>query len=209
MKITLICPCWGRPQRTLRALDSILEQDFTGAEIIFIGDACPLFQERIDDGTFEDYAKRIAEKGNVFIYKNLEERGKGWGHMARKEGIEMATGKYICFLDNDDMLLPNHLTNYYEFIEANPEADVCYFNARTVPWNRQRDACLTRGGIGNAELLFKAQALKDNYEPDAEYEHDWRLVDRMMKKGYTFIKSKARATYMIMSVPNYREKDID
>ena len=85
MKITLICPCWGRPQRTLRALDSIVEQYFTGAEIIFIGDACPLFQERIDDGTFENYAKRIAEKGNTFIYKNLEERGKGWGHMARKE----------------------------------------------------------------------------------------------------------------------------
>lgn len=209
MKITLICPCWGRPQRTLRALDSIVEQYFTGAEIIFIGDACPHFQARIDDGTFEDYAKRIAEKGNVFIYKNLEERGKGWGHMARKEGIEMATGKYICFLDNDDVLLPAHLTNYYQFMEANPDAHVGYLNARTVPWSRERNSCLSRGGIGHAELIFQAQALKDNYEPDAEYEHDWRLVDRMMKKGYIFKKSKSRATYMIMSVPNFREKDID
>ena len=195
MKFTLICPCWGRPQRTLRALDSVLEQDFTGAEIIFIGDSCGDFQKRIKDGTFEDYAKRIAEKGNIFIYKNLKVKGAGWGHMARKEGIEMATGKYICFLDNDDMLLPTHLSNYYNFIEANPEADVCYFNARTVPWNRERDSCLTRGGIGNAELLFKAQALKDNYEPDALYEHDWRLVDRMMKKGYIFKKCKILIIY--------------
>jgi len=209
MKITLICPCWGRPQRTLRALDSVVEQDFTGAEIIFIGDACPLFQERIDDGTFEYYAKRIEEKGNTFIYKNLDERGKGWGHMARKEGIEMATGKYICFLDNDDTLLPNHLTSYYSFMETNPTVHVGYINAYTIPWKKERNACLSRGGIGNAELIFQAQVLKDNYEPDAEYEHDWRLVERMMNKKYVFMKSKARATYMIMSIPNFRETNID
>jgi hypothetical protein len=94
-------------------------------------------------------------------------------------------------------------------MEKNPDADAGYLNAYTVPWQKERAACLSRGGIGNAELIFKAQALKDEYEPDDQYEHDWRLVERMLKKKYIFKKSKATATYMIMSIPNAREKDID
>ena len=68
---------------------------------------------------------------------------------------------------------------------------------------------LTRGGIGNAELMFKTEVLRKEYRLDAEYEHDWRLVERMIKGGYLIKKSKAAPTYIIMSVPNYRETAID
>ena len=208
-KLTCVCPVWKRPQRTIRAIESILAQNFTGWEAMIIGDACPLFQEKLDDGTFEKYAQQAAAQGNIMHFENLDTRGAGWGHMARKKGIELATGKYICFLDNDDVLKPNHFENYYTFMEADPEADCGYFNAYTQPWKKERNACLSRGGIGNAELMFKAEALKKEYQPDAEYEHDWRLVDRMRNKGYVFRKSKSPSTYIIMSIPNYREKDID
>ena len=209
MKLTCICPCWARPQRTIRAIESVLAQTFTGAETLFIGDNCPLFQEKLDDGTFAKYAEQAEVNGNKMIFKNLTERGGGWGHMARKEGIEMAEGKYICFLDNDDVLKPNHFESYYSFIESHPDADAGYVNAYTVPWKKERNACLSRGGIGNAELIFKAQALKNEYQLDNQYEHDWRLVERMLKKKYVFKKSKAKATYMIMSIPNARETNID
>lgn len=209
MKLTCICPCWARPQRTIRAIESVLAQTFTGAETLFIGDNCPLFQEKLDDGTFAKYAEQAEVNGNKMIFKNLTERGGGWGHMARKEGIEMAEGKYICFLDNDDFLKPNHFESYYSFIESHPDADAGYVNAYTVPWKKERNACLSRGGIGNAELIFKAQALKNEYQLDNQYEHDWRLVERMLKKKYVFKKSKAKATYMIMSIPNARETNID
>ena len=122
-KLTCICPVWQRPQRTLRAIESVLAQDFQGYEMIFIGDCDPVFQQRLDDGTFKSYSDRAAEKGNVMIFINRTERGRGWGHAARKEGVDMATGKYICFLDNDDMLKPNHFTNYYTFMEENPDIE--------------------------------------------------------------------------------------
>jgi glycosyltransferase involved in cell wall biosynthesis len=209
MKLTCICPCWGRPERTIRAIESVLAQKFEGAETLFIGDNCPFFQQRLDDGTFTKYAEQAKANGNKMVFKNLEVRGGGWGHMARKEGIEMAQGKYICFLDNDDVLKPEHFESYYSFMEANPDFDAGYVNAYTVPWNKERVACLSRGGIGNAELIFKAEALKNEYQPDAEYEHDWRLVERMIKKKYKFVKSKNPSTYMIMSIPNFRETTID
>lgn len=209
MKITCICPVWERPQRTLRAIESVLAQDFQGYEMIFVGDCDPVFQERLENGVFKSYSNRAAEKGNVMIFINRTERGKGWGHAARKDGIDIATGKYICFLDNDDVLLPNHFTNYYNFMEQNPNVDCGYFNARTEPWKKDRVCTLSRGGIGNAELIFKSDVLKKEYQLDPEYEHDWRLVERMLKKKYTFKKSTDKPTYIIMSIPNYRETGLD
>ena len=209
MKLTCICPCWDRPQRNLRAMKSVAEQEFEGAETLFIGDACPLFQKQMDDGLFNVYIEQAAAKGNVIKVMNLPLHYAGWGYMGRFEGIKMAKGKYICFLDNDDVLLPNHFINYFTFMESNPDIDAGYFNAYTVPWNKQRDAVLSRGGIGNAELIIKADVLKQEYEPDKEYEHDWRLVERMIKKGYKFKKSNSQSTYRIMSIPNYRETNIN
>ena len=209
MKISCVCPIWKRPQRTIRAIESVLAQEFTGAETLFIGDACPLFQAKLDDGTFAKYAEQAEAKGNKFIFKNLTEHGGGWGHMARLEGIALATGKYICFLDNDDVFKTNHFQNYYSFMEANPDVDAGYFNAYTIPWNKERNSVLSQGGIGNAELIIKSDVLKKEYQPDAEYEHDWRLVKRMREKGYVFKKSPSPSTYMIMSIPNYRETEID
>lgn len=209
MKLTCICPCWHRPKRTLRAIESVLAQNFQGWETLFIGDACPFFQEKIDDGTFAKYSEIAEKQGNVLTFINIPVHYGGWGHMGRLEGIKRAQGKYICFLDNDDMLKPNHFENYYSFMEENPDADVGYFNAYTKPWNVERKSTLTQGGIGNAELIFKAEVLKAEYEPDEKYEHDWRLVRRLLDKKYAFKKCLKPSTYLIMGVPNFREKDID
>ena len=65
MKLTCICPVWKRPQRTIRAIESVIAQEFEGYEMLFIGDACPLFQERIDDGTFEKYSGRLLYVDNI------------------------------------------------------------------------------------------------------------------------------------------------
>ncbi len=207
--ITLIMPCYKRPLRTLRALDSIMNQKFDNWEAIIIGDKCPEFQKNIDSGLFENYTDNANLEGNSLIFKNLEEHYGGWGSVCRGEGIKLATGQYICFLDNDDTLLDNHFSNYCSFMEDNPELDFGYFNAYTEPWKRERRSCLSRGGIGNAELIFKSEVLKKEYEVDLEYEHDWRLVDKLMKKGYKYKKCNNPCTYIIKSVPNYRETGID
>lgn len=209
MKLTCICPCYKRPARTIRAIESVLAQDFQGWEALFIGDKCPEFQNRIDDGTFAKYSEQAAAQGNSLIFKNLDVHHGGWGYMGRKEGIDVATGKYICFLDNDDVFKPNHFTNYYSFMESHPDVDMAYFNARTEPWKKDRQSVLSRGGIGNAELMFKSDVLRKEYQLDEQYEHDWRLVERVMKGGYKIMKSNSAPTYIIMSIPNYRETHID
>jgi len=209
VKLTCICPVWKRPQRTIRAIESVVAQKFDGWEALFIGDKCPEFQKNIDEGVFKKYEEQVAATGNHILFHNMDEHFGGWGHGARKYGIDIAQGEYVCFLDNDDVLLPNHFENYYSFMQENPDIHAGYFNARTEPWKKNRTSCLSRGGIGNAELMIRTDVLRKNYRLDPEYEHDWRLVDRMLNYGYKFKKSKAAPTYIIMSVPNYRETTID
>lgn len=208
-KISLIIPCYKRPLRTIRCLDSIIKQDFNGWEAIFIGDNCPDFQKFINNSVFQSYKDSEEINGNTLIFENLKQHYGGWGSMARKVGIDLARGKYISFLDNDDIVLPNHLSNYSSFMEDNPILDFAYFNARTEPWKKDRISTLTRGGIGNAELCIKSDVLRKEYEVDSKYEHDWRLVDKLMKKGYKYKKCNNPPTYIIKSIPNAREKGID
>ena len=209
VKLTCICPVWERPQRTIRAIESVVAQQFDGYEALFIGDKCPHFQKYLDEGVFKKYEEQVAATGNSILFHNMDEHYGGWGHGARKYGIDIAQGEYICFLDNDDVLKPNHFANYYGFMQENPDIHAGYFNARTEPWKKDRKSCLSRGGIGNAELMIRTDVLKKQYRLDPEYEHDWRLVDRMLNYGYKFKKSDAAPTYIIMSVPNYRETTID
>ena len=42
------------------------------------------------------------------------------------QGIKCAKGDYVCFFDHDDLLEPETLLFYYEYIQNNPETDVLY-----------------------------------------------------------------------------------
>lgn len=205
--LSCIIPCYGRPQRTLRALDSVVAQTFKARwEAIFIGDGCPFFQQNIDDGVFQDYSNRFPGK---LIFKNLEKNYGGFGAIARKEGIDTAEGKYICFLDNDDVLLPNHFENYYMFMKANPDIDVGYFNSYIDPWKRERKTYLGPDAVGHSEIIVKAEILKKEYIPNYEYGHDWTLIDSLIKKGYTHSKCRNPPTYIIKGLGDSRETSID
>ncbi len=204
--ITCVVPCYGRPERTIRALYSVVKQNIDDWEAIFIGDGCPFFQKNLEEGVFQKYKEEFGDK---LTFLNLNKNYGGWGTMARKVGIELAVGKYICFLDNDDVILPHHFLNYASFMEENQDLDFAYFNAYTSSFKKERKSFLSQGSIGNCELIFKSNVLKKEYELDFEYEHDWRLVDKLKKKGYLWKKCHSPATYIIKSIPNDREKEYD
>ena len=69
-KLSLCVPCYERPKRTIRALESVLAQDMNRWEAFFIGDGCHKFSKMCDEGVFEEYIKMAEEKGNKLIVKN-------------------------------------------------------------------------------------------------------------------------------------------
>jgi glycosyltransferase involved in cell wall biosynthesis len=97
-KISVIIPFYNEEDVLEKAVLSALNQSYSNIEIILINDGST------------DNSKKIAEKICKKQYNcnliSIKNSGPG---IARNIGINRATGKYICFLDADDLLSYNSL----------------------------------------------------------------------------------------------------
>ena len=106
--ISVILPVYNGSKTIKRAVDSILAQTYDSFELIIINDGSTDETKNILN-LFKD--KRIVLINNQ---KNL-----GKVH-ALNNGILRAKGKYIAFLDADDVALPQRLEKQVYFLEQNP-----------------------------------------------------------------------------------------
>lgn len=198
IRLSLICPCYKKPQRTLRAISSVLDQDTNGWEALFIGDGCSSFESMMDDGTFSAFSDKALLAGNEMHFMNLTEHMGFWGYQARNIGIDLARGKYIVFLDNDDILMPNHFSSYLSAIE-NTDYDMVYFDSHIEPIGVKRNSELRYGSIGHSEIIVKTSMLK-GFKQRAEYGHDWGMVEHLIRNNAFISKSDNEPTYIIKAI---------
>ena len=203
-KLSIIIPCYLRPQRTLRVLDCVVSQSFHPYHCMFISDGCPSFHNQLIGGLFnKEYDNR-----NKIEFIELDKNYGGWGYMAREKGIELSNSEYTIFVDNDDVILPNHFENYYNSI-ANTDYDFVYLNTHIEHNNHIRHSKLEFGLIGHSELIIKTSFLKNMLPLKASYGHDYDLVSKMLNAGGKHNKSYNEPTYIVKSIPNKQETQID
>lgn len=89
---SVIIPSYNRRQLLQEALASVWQQTCTDFEVIVIDDGS-------SDGTW-DYLQSL---GSSIIALRQDNRGPG---AARNKGVEAAGGRYIAFLDSDDLWFP-------------------------------------------------------------------------------------------------------
>ncbi|MGK7876190.1 MAG: glycosyltransferase family 2 protein [Xenococcaceae cyanobacterium] len=106
-KVSVIIPTYNRSHFIKDAVDSVLAQTYQDFELIVVDDGST-------DGTQEvlaDYRERLK-----YIYQ--ENQGRS---VARNLGAKNAKGKYIAFLDSDDMWTPMKLERQLQVLETNPK----------------------------------------------------------------------------------------
>ncbi len=110
--VSIITPAYNAEKYLKQTIESVLAQDYKNWELLIIDDCS------------HDSSELIAIE-----YKKLDERIKlisleknsGVAY-ARNIGIMAAKGRYIAFLDSDDMWCPNKLSKQIEFMEKNEYA---------------------------------------------------------------------------------------
>lgn len=117
---SVIIPTYNRAafiKETIQSVGSQLCRDF---EVIVI-----------DDGS-TDHTEQVVKALNYegLRYVKLENRERG---AARNSGVALAKGKYVCFLDSDDILLPNHFQRAKEIAEVFPDIPVFHLNYEIRP----------------------------------------------------------------------------
>ena len=205
-KVTLSLPCYGRPQRTKRAIECILSQDLEGWEALVVGDHCPKFQHLIDSGWLEERAKIASSKGNSLVYYNLPDRTGHCGYQITNDNIKAAQGEYILFMGNDDIILPTHFSHYYGEI-SKTDLDYMFFNSYIHPLKRVRETKWAPSEIGHSEIIVRASLAKNAPQHSKRYGHEWDVLRYMEKHGKGAKSESLLTTYHVRNIPNGGTKD--
>lgn len=200
MRISIVIPCFGRPQRTRRIINNLLSQTINNWEAFVIGDGCPYFQEMIDSGEAELFIKNAEKNENVLHCFNLDKNYGGHGYHITNYAVKNAVGKYFVFAGNDDILLNNHFEHYLSEIE-NTDLDMVYYNTFIGPTNSIRQPRLSNSQIGHSELIIKTEVIREfNHNPN--YGHDWNLIEFLLEKNIKYKKSLSNDfTYIVTHLP--------
>ncbi len=118
--VSVVIPMYNAEQHLKKTLDSILGQSYQRLEIIII-----------DDGS-TDNSKTIAEEyaGKDTRIQLHTQNNKG-AAPARNRGIALASGKYILFLDADDLFEPDMVSHLLTRAEETT-ADIVICNFTTI-----------------------------------------------------------------------------
>jgi glycosyltransferase involved in cell wall biosynthesis len=108
---SVVVPLYNKENSVLRAIASILGQNYVDFELIIVNDGSTDKSLFVVDN-IKDERIRIIDKVN------------GGVSSARNVGIEVASSDWICFLDADDYWLPNHLEEICYLLNKYPEGKV-------------------------------------------------------------------------------------
>jgi hypothetical protein len=106
---SVLIPTYGRPQFLKDALDSVLAQSISSFECLVIDDASPTLPSLPSDPRF-----RLVRRDT-----------NGGVSAARNTGLDAAAGRYVVFLDDDDLYTPERLEIGLEGV-ARASISICW-----------------------------------------------------------------------------------
>ena len=110
--VSVIIPTYNRGTWLSETVESVLTQSFADFELLVI-----------DDGSTDDTASVMERFLSVRYFRGNENLGVSH---ARNEGLRHAVGRYICFLDSDDLWKKDKLKSQVEWMDQHPEYVVSY-----------------------------------------------------------------------------------
>lgn len=108
MKISTIIPVYNAEKYISRCLDSILSQNIEEQEIICV-----------DDGSTDNSLEILRKYEKTYNNIHVLTQQNRYAGIARNNGLTIATGEYVHFMDADDYVLPGAYVKVYETAKTN------------------------------------------------------------------------------------------
>lgn len=113
--VSIITPVYNVSRFIDRTLASVLQQSYKDYEIILVDDCSK-------DNSAEIIARYTAKYPNVIYYKQEINQGAA---VARNKALELAKGRYVAFLDSDDLWCEGKLEKQLAFLKEKKAAITC------------------------------------------------------------------------------------
>ena len=185
--ISIVLPVYNTAEPFLRsALDSVLQQSYPNWELC-IADDCST--EPHVRAILNDYAQRDPRIRLTYRERN--------GHIseASNSALALATGEWIAFFDDDDLLHPHALHFVAEAIASNPRAALIYsdedkldqYNERHSPYFKcdfNYELFLAHNmichlGVYRRRLIEEVGGLRPGFEGAQDYDLALRVIERI------------------------------
>ncbi len=150
-QVSVIIPVYNTAKYLHESIGSIMNQTLRDIEIIIVNDC--------STDNSEEIINEIALTDNRIAYHKLaQNQGQS---VARNEALAHAHGKYIYFMDSDDLLDTEALEKCYKQCEKN-DLQVLFFDGDTfcedgqkcISWNYSRTECYNENVVYNGITLF-------------------------------------------------------
>lgn len=201
-KVSVIVPVYNSCEYIGATLDSIINQDFSSFELIVI-----------DDGSTDNSLEIIREKlsKSTISYEIIHQENAGVS-CARNVGIDNAKGEYLVFVDSDDYITGNHLSELYngetdfsliQFIKKDGDklSTPDYYSKRRMSCDEFIKKELKMEIYFNFwQLMYKASIIKDNnirFNPDFIYGEDTEFALKALIYGDEIAVSNEVTYYYI------------
>lgn len=172
--VSVITPTHQRPSLLLRAIESVGSQTHRPIEQIVVADG-PDPDVRELDG-YGGYV-RVVELG-----RNWHSISGGWGAEARMVGTLVARGEFIAYLDDDNVLFPEHITSLVALLEETG-VDFVHSQMRTVRGKVVGSPEVGVGLIDTGMVLHRVECLRFGHWRPVGYESDGHLYTDWVSKG--------------------------
>lgn len=183
---SIVIPSFNQAKFIGRTLESLLVQEGVGVEVL------------VQDGGSSDGTVEIL-KGYGDRIRWASESDRGQAHAINK-GMELVSGKWLAYLNSDDVLLPGALEKVKREFLSHPEADFIYGQARRIdgedrpladypvcPWNADlmKDTCF----ISQPACFWRREVREKlgGFDEDLRFSMDYDFWLRGIGAGLTFL----------------------
>lgn len=184
-KVSIVIPTYNHARYLPYALDSIINQSYANIEIFVI-----------DDGSKDGTAELVKPYRSIINYVYKENGGTA---SALNLGLSLATGKYICWLSADDMLIGEKVSKQVDLMERDQSLGFSYTSFVVIDANGKRqydvnspyysdkqemvtklmEGCFING----SSVMIRSSALKlvGNFDENLPQAHDYDLWFRFLR----------------------------
>lgn len=192
--VSVVMPCYNSERFIEESILSVLHQSFQDFELIIVDNGS-------SDKSLEIIEKYASQDSRISLF--FSDNGAA---LARQKGIEVSSGKYIAFLDTDDLWHEDKLKYQTDFMEQH-KLDFSYHpytllsdegkqlnQVREVPERITYESQLKGNRIGCLTVMYRRDVTKDTAIPNLQKRNDsalWLKILKNVKEGKRLNKNLA------------------
>lgn len=188
-KVSIITPVYNAEKYIVRTMDSVRAQTYENWEMLLTADCCT-------DNTVEIIEQYLAEKQDARIRLIMLEKNQG-AAAARNRGLRESKGRFVAYLDADDVWVPEKLERTVQFLQEKDAAFV--FTGYEFADNQAKGTGIVvhapatlsyRQALGNTTIftstvMFDTEKIKkEELDMPLIESEDTALWWKVLRKGY-------------------------